>query len=303
MKIIRIFGRSFKDAFRSFFRNFSLSLASISCSAITLIIVAIAILFSFNVNNITANIEDVLTIVVFVNRDATDEQTTSLGNQIYSMDNVDTEKSKFNTKDEIKESLSNDESIKSVLDTLDENPLQSTYVIKVKDVSKISETAEEIKGFENVTSVKYGESLVNKLISMFDVIRNACYVAVILLIVVTAFLIANTIKITIFSRRQEINIMRLVGTSNTVIKMPFLIEGLLLGIVGAILPVLLTIFGYTFFYDYVGGSLFTQLVILVEPATIVYKTSIVLVLVGGIVGMFGSLNAVRKYLKIWWRQR
>ncbi|HOB25809.1 MAG TPA: permease-like cell division protein FtsX [Bacilli bacterium] len=298
MKIIRIFGRSFKDAFRSFFRNFSLSLASISCSAITLIIVAIAILFSFNVNNITANIEDVLTIVVFVNRDATDEQTTSLGNQIYSMDNVDTEKSKFNTKDEIKESLSNDESIKSVLDTLDENPLQSTYVIKVKDVSKISETAEEIKGFENVTSVKYGESLVNKLISMFDVIRNACYVAVILLIVVTAFLIANTIKITIFSRRQEINIMRLVGTSNTVIKMPFLIEGLLLGIVGAILPVLLTIFGYTFFYDYVGGSLFTQLVILVEPATIVYKTSIVLVLVGGIVGMFGSLNAVRKYLKI-----
>src|SRR5574344_712855 len=298
MKIIRIFGRSFKDAFRSFFRNFSLSLASISCSAITLIIVAIAILFSFNVNNITANIEDVLTIVVFVNRDATDEQTTSLGNQIYSMDNVDTEKSKFNTKDEIKESLSNDESIKSVLDTLDENPLQSTYVIKVKDVSKISETAEEIKGFENVTSVKYGESLVNKLISMFDVMRNACYVAVILLIVVTAFLIANTIKITIFSRRQEINIMRLVGTSNTVIKMPFLIEGLLLGIVGAILPVLLTIFGYTFFYDYVGGSLFTQLVILVEPATIVYKTSIVLVLVGGIVGMFGSLNAVRKYLKI-----
>lgn len=298
MKIIRIFGRSFKDAFRSFFRNFSLSLASISCSAITLIIVAIAILFSFNVNNITANIEDVLTIVVFVNRDATDEQTTSLGNQIYSMDNVDTEKSKFNTKDEIKESLSNDESIKSVLDTLDENPLQSTYVIKVKDVSKISETAEEIKGFENVTSVKYGESLVNKLISMFDIIRNACYVAVILLIVVTAFLIANTIKITIFSRRQEINIMRLVGTSNTVIKMPFLIEGLLLGIVGAILPVLLTIFGYTFFYDYVGGSLFTQLVILVEPATIVYKTSIVLVLVGGIVGMFGSLNAVRKYLKI-----
>ena len=298
MKIIRIFGRSFKDAFRSFFRNFSLSLASISCSAITLIIVAIAILFSFNVNNITANIEDVLTIVVFVNCDATDEQTTSLGNQIYSMDNVDTEKSKFNTKDEIKESLSNDESIKSVLDTLDENPLQSTYVIKVKDVSKISETAEEIKGFENVTSVKYGESLVNKLISMFDVIRNACYVAVILLIVVTAFLIANTIKITIFSRRQEINIMRLVGTSNTVIKMPFLIEGLLLGIVGAILPVLLTIFGYTFFYDYVGGSLFTQLVILVEPATIVYKTSIVLVLVGGIVGMFGSLNAVRKYLKI-----
>ena len=121
---------------------------------------------------------------------------------------------------------------------------------------------------------------------------------VIALIAVTIFLISNTIKITIFSRRQEISIMRLVGTSNTVIKLPFLVEGFILGVIGAIIPILLTIFGYMFLYDYVGGNLFSDLIILVKPETIVYTTSLVLVIVGGLVGMFGSLNAVRRYLKI-----
>ena len=133
---------------------------------------------------------------------------------------------------------------------------------------------------------------------MFEVIRNACIVAVVALIVVTAFLIGNTIKITIFSRRQEINIMRLVGTSNIVIKMPFLIEGFVLGVIGAIIPILLTIYGYAFLYDFVGGKLFTDLVILVQPNEIIYSVSLVVLLVGGIVGMFGSTRAVRRYLKI-----
>ena len=92
--------------------------------------------------------------------------------------------------------------------------------------------------------------------------------------------------------------MRLVGTSNTVIKLPFLVEGLILGILGSIIPVLLTIFGYTIMYDYVGGDLFSQLIVLVQPNQIIYLTSLVLIIVGGLVGMFGSLNAVRRYLKI-----
>jgi cell division transport system permease protein len=133
---------------------------------------------------------------------------------------------------------------------------------------------------------------------MLEVIRNACAIAVIALILVTAFLISNTIKITIFSRRQEISIMRLVGTSNTVIKLPFIVEGFTLGVIGSIIPILLTIFGYTFLYDYVGGNLFSELVVLVSPNSIVYTTSLVLLIVGGLVGMFGSLNAVRRYLKI-----
>lgn len=298
MKVFRIIRKSIKDAFKSVFRNFSLSMASISCTAITLILVSIALLVTYNVNSITKDIEDVLTIVAFVESDTSDEDVSILLGNIRDIENVEKDTIEYDTKEEIKEKLSKDEDMAQILNTLDENPIQSTFVIRVKDVRKITDTANAIKKMENISRVKYGESLVNKLISMFDVIRNASIVAVVALIIVTAFLISNTIKITIFSRRQEINIMRLVGTSNIVIKMPFLIEGFILGVIGAIIPILLTIYGYSFIYDFIGGKLFTDLIVLVNPSTIVYSVSLVLLIVGGIVGMFGSLKAVRRYLKI-----
>ena len=296
MKIIRILNISFKDAFKSVFRNFSLSMASVSCTAITLILVSLALLITYNVNSITKDIEDVLTIVAFIDNKATDADVESLKNEIDVLSNVET--NVYNSKDSIKEELSKDEDLKQILETLDENPVQSTFVINVKDVRKIDETAKKIKEIDKVVSVKYGESLVNKLVSTFDVIRNACIVAVGALILVTAFLIGNTIKITIFSRRNEIGIMRLVGTSNMVIKLPFLIEGAVLGVIGSIIPILLTIYGYSFLYDFVGGKLFTDLIVLVKPSVLIYKVSCVIIIVGVVVGMFGSLRAVRKYLKV-----
>ena len=298
MKIFRIIRKNLKDAFKSIFRNFSLSMASVSCTSITLILVSIALLVTYNVNSITRSIEDVLTIIVFVDKNATDQDIENVRFQIESNSNVDKKEVIYRTKEEIKESLSEDEDLKSIFDTLDENPIQSSFVVKVKDLKKITDTANGFKNIPFVKQVKYGESLVNRLLSMFDVVRNACVIACIALILVTAFLIGNTIKITIFARRQEIAIMRLVGTSNTVIRMPFLIEGFVLGFIGAIVPILLTIYGYTFLYDYVGGRLFTDLIVLVKPSEIIYAASLVVLIVGGLVGMFGSLRAVRRYLKI-----
>lgn len=298
MKLLRIIKKSFRDAFRSVFRNFSLSMASISCTAITLILVAVALLVTYNVNSITKDIEDVLTIVVFVDKEATETEIEEVRANIIDIKNVDKDELRYDSSDKIKETLSKEEDLKEILDILDENPVASSFVVKVKDVRDITETAEEIKEIEHVTKVKYGESLVNKLISMFDIVRDVCIIAVIALIIVTAFLISNTIKITIFSRRHEIDIMRLVGTSNIVIKLPFLIEGFVLGIIGAVVPVLLTIFGYTFLHDFIGGKLFTELIVLVKPSEIIYATSLVIVIVGGLVGMFGSTRAVKRYLKI-----
>ena len=298
MKIFRIFGKSVREAFKSVFRNFSLSVASISCTTITLIIVSIALVATYNVNSITKKIEDVLTIVVFVDKNATDDEIKQLSDKIYDTENIDKKNTVYNSKEKLKEDLSQDEKLKVLLDTVEENPLQSTFVIKVTDVNHITDTAEKIRGYENVVNVKYGESLVNKLLRMFSIVRNGCVIAVVALIIVTAFLIGNTIKITIFSRRTEIGIMRLVGTSNTVIKLPFLIEGFVLGIIGSIIPILLTIYGYSFLYDYSGGNLFTELVVLVKPSEIVYSASVVQLIVGGVVGMFGSVRAVRKFLKV-----
>ena len=118
------------------------------------------------------------------------------------------------------------------------------------------------------------------------------------LIVVTAFLIVNTIKITIFSRQEEIEIKRLVGASNMSIKQPFIIEGLLIGILGSIIPILVTVYGYSYLYEKTGGQMFSQFIKLVKPFPFSLHVSLILLAIGVVVGMYGSNRAVRKYLKI-----
>ena len=140
--------------------------------------------------------------------------------------------------------------------------------------------------------------MVEELISIFDIVKKVTLIAVVALIFVTSFLISNTIKITIYSRKREIDIMRLVGTSNTVIKLPFIFEGLFLGIIGSIIPVLVTVYGYVFLYDKMGGIVFTNIISLIEPYNFVFQVSLVLIIIGAVVGMYGSYKAVRKYLKI-----
>lgn len=299
MKPIRIIKRSLRDSFKSIFRNFSLSIASISCTIITLVLVSLAILASYNVTSITDKIESDLTMVVFVDNSATEVEINNIKNDLSNIDNIDN--ITYRSKEEIKSTMSSEnDSFKTIMDTWEdgENPLQSTFILKVKEVREIKETASTIKNIDKVTLVKYGETMVDRMISVFDIIKQICIVLVIALILVTAFLITNTIKITIFSRRNEINIMRLVGTSNSVIKMPFLFEGFILGAMGAIIPILITMFGYTYLYESMGGVIFSNLVELVNPSEIIYKTSLLLLLIGSVVGMFGSVKAVRKYLKI-----
>lgn len=298
MRLFRILGKSISNAFKSVVRNFSLSLASISCTAITLILVSIALLATYNVNSMTKNIEGSMTIIAFIDENATDEEIENVKNTIYSIENVDKDKTIFRSKDEIKNDLLNDENIKETLSVFDENPLLSTMVVNVKNVRKITSTANEIKSVDKVKYVKYGESIVNEVLNAFDFARYACIVAVIALVLVTIFLNENTIKITIFSRKNEIGIMRLVGTSNIVIKLPFIFEGFILGLIGAILPIVITIFGYSYFYDVLGGKIYTDLLTLVKPCDIVYISSFVLAIIGSLVGVFGSIKAVRRYLKI-----
>lgn len=298
MRIFRILGKSVSNAFKSIFRNFSLSLASISCTTITLVLVSIALLASYNVNSMTSNIEDSLTIIAFIDSSATNEEIDVLKESINAIKNVDEEKTIYRDKEEIKNELLEDESMRETLEILDTNPLSSTMIISVKNVKKITSTANEIRELEKVEYVKYGETVVNKVLETFDVARNACIIAVIALVIVTIFLNENTIKITIFSRKHEINIMRLVGTSNTVIRMPFIVEGFILGVIGSIIPILLTIFGYTYLYDVLGGKIYTDLLMLVKPIDLIYYVCLILIIIGSVVGIFGSIKAVRRYLKI-----
>ena len=299
MKTFRTFFRSIRDAFKSVVRNFSLSLASVSCITITLIIIAAALLISENVKNFTNEIVSDVTIVTFLNNDIDEATKNNFETQLSELDNVEFYTSK--TKEEVKtEMIEENETFSQILADWEDadNPLKDTYTIKVVDVKQIGTTAEEIKKIEGVNLVQYGEGLVEKLVGVFEAIQKVTVIAALALIVVTVFLIINTIKLTIFSRKREISIMRLVGASNTRIKLPFVIEGILLGIIGSVVPVLIIVFGYTSLYDYFGGQLFSPIIKLISPMPFVLYTSVLVLLVGMIVGMIGSSRAVRRYIKV-----
>ena len=301
MRIIRMLGRSIRDAFKSVIRNFSLSLASISCITITLIIVAIAIMASFNVQNFTQEIEKDLTIVIFLNNEVTDEDITRVEEEIKQIPNVDQDSVVFASKQDVKEEMQQESEVfDTVLDEWDdsESPLKDTFQVKVKNVEKISDTAERIEKINQVNTVRYGEGMVDQMISAFSSIEKVTYGVVIALVIVTVFLIINTIKLTISARRREIGIMRLVGASNFTIKTPFIVEGMILGLLGSIVPVIFTTYGYLAFYKHFDGYLFTQLIELIEPEPFIYSTAGIVVIIGILVGMVGSAGAVRKYLKI-----
>lgn len=299
MKVFRILGRNIRDSFKSVFRNFSLSLASISCITITLLVVALAITLTYNVNNFASLVEKDVTIVAFLDVDITEEETALVEEEIKKLDNIENYvyRSKVEITEEMMESSDVFDSIMSEW-TEEENPLQATFQVKVINIETIGEVAEKISNLENVSIVKYGEGMVEQLVSVFDSVKNVSLLVVVALILVTAFLISNTIKITIFSRKREIEIMRLVGASNINIKIPFMLEGLFLGIIGSIIPVLVTIYGYIAIYEKVGGQLFTQIIQLIKPEPFIYFVALILIIIGMLVGMFGSWRAVKKHLKI-----
>jgi len=297
MRAFRIFFRSIRDALKSVVRNFSLSFASIMCTTITLILVAVAVVAAANVNNATRLIEDELTIVTYLKKDVTEEQIENIKSEISSYKNI--EEVTFKSKDEWKLEMSEyDDSFKTVLNYLDENPLMDSFVLKVNDVKKLSETSEYIKAINGVDTVKYGEGMVEQVISVFDIVQKIVVVVVIALVVVTSFLISNTIKLTIFSRRNEIEIMRLVGASNITIKLPFLFEGFIIGLIGSIIPVCITIYGYVILYSRLHGKLFSNMIMLIKPYPFVFGVSLIVIAIGALVGMYGSIKAVRKYLKV-----
>ena len=306
MKGFRAIKRYFRDAIHGVFRNFSLSLASISCITITLIVVAVSLVLSYNVENFSESIRKDVTVVMFLKGNNTKEDKEKIKKELESVENIEDSTIEFKSKVESADELKEGNSIFApTVDSWTEetNPLLDSYMFKVKEIEKIDDTIKEVKKLaftkDKINNINYGEEIVQQLIVVFNVVEKVCIVAVAALVLVTAFLITNTIKLAIYSRKREVEIMRLVGASNISIKIPFIIEGLFIGIIGSILPIVLIIFGYTSLYKFFDGELFgSSLASLVTPLPFVYYVSAILLGIGIIVGMIGSYSAVRKYLKI-----
>ena len=300
MKLFRSISRYFRDATKSVFRNFSLSLASVSCITITLIVVALSIVLSYNVEKMTEHVSSNISIVIFLDSKTTKVQSDALKEDISKLDNVQevSFKSKQDYADETKKM---DERFALIVDSWDDDtiPLLDSFEVKVNNIDLIGETANKIKKMDHIFSVNYGEEYIESVITVFGVIEKVCLGGVVALVLVTAFLISNTIKLAIFARKTEIEIMRLVGASNIAIKIPFIIEGSFIGVFGSIIPIILMVYGYDSLYNYLGGQLFSSSFgKLVPPYPFIIYGSIMLLVIGLLVGMFGSKRAVKKYLKI-----
>ncbi len=182
----------------------------------------------------------------------------------------------------------------------DDNPLSRAFVVDVEDGYVLSEVSLEIEAVEGIASVDFGGTSTQEFLDVLENIRTGGYIIIIALTLLAIFLISNTIKITIYNRNREISIMRQVGASNSYIRQPFIIEGIFIGIMGSVIPVLLTIFGYKAVYDSLGGQLISGMLVLYPVNPFAYNVAIFLVVIAVAVGLIGSYVSVNRYLR--WRR-
>ncbi len=303
MKLFRMIKNGVRDAFKSVYRNFSLSLASVSCISITLIVVSLALLVAFNVENFSQKAGDNITIVTYLNLGVTEDEIKEFEQELNKMSNVSKgfEDTKQTPEERKQQLIEEDDFLSNVATLIDneEEVFHYRYDVKVNNIEEIEKTRKDIKSLKVVSSAEYGEETTTKMVDLLDSAGKVSIVVAIILMVVTVFLIVNTIKLTIFSRRREISIMRVVGASNLTIKNPFIIEGFIIGVLGSIVPVIATIYGYTAFYNGLDdGHLMTVWLEFIDPYPFIYLVSLIIVAIGALVGMFGSSRAVRKYLKV-----
>lgn len=295
---IRVIARHIREGIKSLIRNGWMTFASISAVTVTLLLTGVFLIVLLNMNSIALQIEDDVEVRVYIDRSAEEQQVNDLKNQIEELSEV--KSVSFVTKEQGLENLIDSlgdegEAFESLKD---ENPLQDMYVIKTNIPKDTVVVAQKVESFEAVDEVRYGKGTVERLFKVVEVSRNVGIVLIIGLIFTALFLIANTIKLTILSRRQEIEIMKLVGATNAFIRWPFFVEGLLLGLIGSIIPIVVLIIGYNFVFNEFNAKLKTMFIDLLPVYPFVIQLTFILVFIGVFIGVWGSLTSIRKFLKV-----
>ncbi len=299
--ISRLF-RPIKEGFRGVFRHGAMSVSASSAVTITLLIISLFLIFTTNVRQFTTGVEQSVQISVMVDWDyETAENEDRISLAISEIPGVS--KVTFSSKDdELQYYLDEftDEATRQLFAPFQEegsNPMHDAFYVEVSDGEQISAIAERISTIEGVSKVNFGGSSVISLIAMLRAIRNGGVILAIALSILAIYLVHNTIKLTIMARADEIAIMRNVGAKNGFIRSPFVVEGMLIGAIGAIIPIVLTYFGYTYLYDFTGGYIISNMFTLIEPAGYVQFLMVTLLVIGMIVGLIGSSSSVSKYLR------
>lgn len=287
--------RHFRESLKSLGRNGWMTFASVSAVTVTLLLVGVFVMIMMNLNKVADDLENDVEIKVFIALDTEETVITQMKGDIGSMPGV--ESIDYSTKEEELTDL--------VLDFGDElslfeqsNPLFDVFYVKADDPQQTETVAKEIAGIEQIEDVEYGEGKIEKLFGFLNAGRNVGLVLILALLFTAMFLISNTIRITIVARRREIEIMKLVGATNWFVRIPFILEGMWLGVLGSIVPIALVATLYYNVIEFAQPKLSGELFSLLEFTPFIYQVSGLILLMGVFIGVWGSFMSIRKFLRV-----
>ena len=292
---IRTMVRHIRDAVKSLLRNGWSTFGAISAVSMVLLLVGIFVSLLFNMNKIATDVEQDVNVRVYIDLAADETKTEELKAAIQALDAVDTVK--FRSKDEELDDITKSVAQEFELFRNDSNPLRNAFDVSTKNPNQTKEVATTIEKMDYVARVNYGGARADTLFKVISTSRNVGIGVIAVLLIIALFLISNTIRATIHARRTEIEIMQLVGATKAYIRWPFFLEGGFIGLIGSIVPIAVLWGLYLWVYkggsDFFAGSNFS----LLAPNPFLYHLSLAMAGVGVLIGSFGSIFSMRRFLK------
>lgn len=295
--MIKRFFYTVKQAFLQVLRNRAMSLASIFAITAMLLILSLFFILVINVNTAAQTIQqDYDSIEVYLKDDVTEEQADTIIDDLRTQDGVEDAyyKSKEDAMDEFKTRWGENGYL---LNSLQENPLPNSVVIMIGDLEKADSLAQKAATYDGVEDVKFYKDTVDKLLGATKFVQIAAIVVMIFLIIVSIVVVSNTIKLTVFNRANEINIMKYVGATNWFIRGPFLAEGIIIGMISAGISIGLSALIYRQIVNAIGDQLLSVLSMPMVPVGfLVYNFTWIFLALGISIGACGSMISMRKFL-------
>ena len=248
------------EGFSNVFKNKKSTGASLMIMCATMIIFGIFLILGENINHFVSEVESAQGIQVFINNDATQEQIDEIGEKIRKLDGVSTREfvSKEDALNQMKEKFGDKQDLLAGYE--ENNIFPASYVVTLTDLNQSKSVQDQILTFENVKKITSKDETVSTLINLANGIKIVTGVILILLIVISIFIIANTIKLTVHARRKEISIMKYVGATNGFIRWPFIVEGMIIGIIASMISIVLVGGAYSFIADKLVNAQFMQVI-------------------------------------------
>lgn len=296
LMMLRNFFRHLTDSFKNLKRNGWMTFAAIIATTITLFVVGCFMLFVTNANHLAQEIQDNVTVSVFMDTNITKEQQKTLKNELQAIPNV--KDVTYSSKQEQYKDLVKTMGKEWEVFSEDDNPLYDVYIVSAKDPRKTHAIQQKASTLAHVAQASYGGTNTEKLLTTMDSIKKWGIIVMIVVIIIAMFLISNTIRMTILSRKQEIQIMRLVGATNGYIRWPFFLEGAWIGLFGAIIPIGILSVGYPYVYSLLSPTLTQAHYTLLSAGHLLLPVSLLLIVFGMIIGSIGAMISMRRFLKV-----